>query len=124
MQSLHRVNAGDLQRFLDAPEELLGESRGIQIAVASFSETPRSLLEVLVNSNSSSVAEVARLHVNWVGEVTENYREVVSEILRNKDLGENDRLAVELMKFAPVPPDFLSAIAYYLRTKIVKILLK
>ena len=108
MQSLHRVSAGDLQRFLDAPEELLGESRGIQIAVASFPKTPRSLLEVLVNSNSSSVAEAARLHVNWVGEITEDYRKVVSEVLRDRDLGENDRLAVELMKFAPVPPDFLS----------------
>lgn len=43
MQSLHRVSAGDLQRFLDAPEELLGESRGIQIAVASFAETPTNI---------------------------------------------------------------------------------
>ncbi len=107
MQSLYRVSTGDLQRFLDAPE-LLGESEEMQIAVATFRETPRSLLAVLVNSDYSTVVEVARLHVNWVGEVREDYRKVVSEVLRNKDLGENDSLAVELMKFAPVPPDFLS----------------
>ncbi|MGB3761498.1 MAG: hypothetical protein WBA07_34820, partial [Rivularia sp. (in: cyanobacteria)] len=108
MQSLHRVNTGDLQRFLDAPEELLGESEEMQIAIATFPETPRSLLEVLINSDYSEVAEAARLHINWVGEVREDYQKVVSEILRDKDLGENDRLAVELMRFAPVPPEFLS----------------
>ena len=104
---LLQISTGDLQRFLDAPE-LLGESEEMQIAIATFSETPRSLLAVLVNSDYSTVAEAARLHVNWVGEVTEDYRKVVSEVLRDRDLGENDRLAVELMKFAPVPPDFLS----------------
>ncbi|MEO1431567.1 MAG: hypothetical protein AAFV71_21415 [Cyanobacteria bacterium J06633_8] len=108
MQSLHRVSAGDLQRFLDAPEELLGESEEIQIAIATFSETPRSVLQVLLNSEYSEVVEASRLHVNWVGEERGDYREVVSEVLRNKDLGENDRFAVELMRFAPVPPEFLS----------------
>ncbi|MEM6403818.1 MAG: hypothetical protein AAF757_26950, partial [Cyanobacteria bacterium P01_D01_bin.116] len=108
MQSLHRVSTEDLQRFLDAPEELLRETRRIQIFVASFPETPRNLLEVLVNSHYSEVVEVARLHVNWVNEERGDYREAVSEVLRDKDLGENDRLAVELMKFAPVAPEFLS----------------
>ena len=107
MQPLQRVSTGDLQRFLDAPE-LLGESEEMQIAIASFPDTPRSLLQVLVNSDYSAVVEASRLHVNWVGEEREDYREAVSEVLRDKDLGENDRLAVELMKFAPVPPDFLS----------------
>ncbi len=105
---LLQISTGDLQRFLDAPEELLGESEEMQIAIATFTETPRSILEVLTTSDYSTVAEAARLHVNWVGEVTEDYQKVVSEILRDKDLGENDRLAVELMKFAPVPPEFLS----------------
>ena len=103
MQSLHRVSTEDLQRFLDAPEELLRETRRIQIFVASFSETPRSLLEVLVNSDYSEVVEASHLHVNWVDEERGDYREAVSEVLR-----ENDRLAVELMRFAAVPPDFLS----------------
>ncbi|BAY81094.1 leucine rich repeat variant [Calothrix parasitica NIES-267] len=108
MQSLHRVSAGDLQRYLDAPEELLQESEEMQIAVAAFSETPRSLLQVLVNSDYSEVVEAARLHVNWMDEERGDYREAVSEVLREKDLGENDRLAVELMRFAPVAPEFLS----------------
>ncbi|MEL6162255.1 MAG: hypothetical protein AAFR37_00350 [Cyanobacteria bacterium J06628_3] len=52
--------------------------------------------------------EASRLHVNWVGEIEEDCQEAVSEVLWNKDLGENDRLAVELMRFALVPPDLLS----------------
>ncbi|MEM9928062.1 MAG: hypothetical protein AAF915_30800 [Cyanobacteria bacterium P01_D01_bin.50] len=105
---LLQISAGDLQRFLETPGELLEESEEFQVAIALFSETPRNLLEVLMESDYSAVVEVARLHVNWVGEVREDYRGVVSEVLRDKDLGENDRLAVELMRFAPVPPEFLS----------------
>ena len=106
MQSLHRISASDLQRFLEIPEELLTESEEIQIAVASFIETPASLLEVLLNSDCSSVVEAARLHVNFAGTL-ESYQDI-TEILQNRDLGQNDRLAVELMQFAPVAPCFLS----------------
>ena len=108
MQPLHRISASDLQTYLETPEELLTESEEIQIAVASFSETPRSLLEILVNSDCSTVVEVARLHVNFAGEITGDYQETVTELLQNLDLGQNDRLAVELMQFAPVAPCFLS----------------
>ncbi|MEM1394740.1 MAG: hypothetical protein AAGG00_15905 [Cyanobacteria bacterium P01_H01_bin.150] len=108
MQSLYRINASDLQRFLETPEELLRESEEIQIAFASFSDTPQSLLEVLVESDYSSVVEVARLHVNFADEIAEDYQEIVSEVLRNRDLGENDSLAVELMQFSAVAPCFLS----------------
>ncbi|BAY80889.1 leucine rich repeat variant [Calothrix parasitica NIES-267] len=108
MQSLYRVSASDLQRFLETPEELLRESEQMQIAVASFSDTPQSLLEVLGESDYSSVVEVARLHVNFADEIAGDYQEIVSEVLRNRDLGENDRLAVELMQYAAVPPCVLS----------------
>ncbi|MEO0843145.1 MAG: hypothetical protein AAF063_30185, partial [Cyanobacteria bacterium J06643_5] len=67
-------------------------------------ETPRSLLGVLINSDYSSVVEVVRLHVNFAGEITGDYQETVAETLENLDLGQNDRLAVELMQFAPVAP--------------------
>ncbi|MEO0838889.1 MAG: hypothetical protein AAF063_08300, partial [Cyanobacteria bacterium J06643_5] len=97
MQSLHRISASDLQRFLETPEELLTESEEIQIAVASFIETPRSLLEVLINSDYSSVVEVVRLHVNFA--VTLGDYQDVAKVLRNRDLGQNERLAVELMQF-------------------------
>ena len=108
MQSLPRISASDLQRYLETPRELLTESEEIQIAVASFIETPLSLLEILVNSDCSTVVEVARLHVNFAGEIIGDYQETVAELLQNLDLGQNDRLAVELMQFAPVAPCFVS----------------
>ena len=103
---LLQISASDLQRFLEAPQELLKESEEIQIAIASFPDTPRSLLEILVNSDYSAVVEAARLHVNFAG-ILEDYQDV-AEVLQNLDLGQNDRLAVELMQFAPVAPCFLS----------------
>ncbi|AFY57664.1 hypothetical protein Riv7116_5281 [Rivularia sp. PCC 7116] len=104
---LLQISASDLQIFLETPEELLTESEEMQIAVASFADTPRSLLEILLNSDYSAVVEAARLHVNFAGTL-EDYQETIAEVLRNLDLGQNDRLAVELMRFAPVAPCFLS----------------
>ncbi|GJD21881.1 hypothetical protein RIVM261_068370 [Rivularia sp. IAM M-261] len=70
MQRLQSVSASDLQAFLGAPEQLLQQPVELQLAVASFADTPKSLLEVLVNSASLEVAEAASLHVNWAGEIT------------------------------------------------------
>ncbi len=108
MQPLQPVSGSDLQSFLSAPEQLLQQSVALQLAVASFHQTPRSLLEILVNSPDEQVAEAARLHVNFAGEITDRWQQAVDEILQQRQLGQNDRLAVELLKMAPVPPCFLS----------------
>ncbi len=50
MQSLSPLSASDLQLFLANPEQLLQQSMELQLAVASFIDTPCNLLEVLVNS--------------------------------------------------------------------------
>lgn len=102
------MQLSDLQPFLDNPEQLANQTVQFQIAVANYSLTPRSLLEVLVNSPDPQVAEAARLHVNWAGELTEGWQEAVDEVLQTAQLGQNDRLAVELLKFAPVPESSLS----------------
>ncbi len=103
IMQLLQISASDLQRFLESSEELLRESEEMQMAlrlwrlallIASFSDTPRSLLEILVNSEYSAVVEVARLHVNFAG-ILGDYQETIGEVLRNVDLGQNDRLAVE-----------------------------
>lgn len=108
MQPLQPVSGSDLQRFLSAPEELLQESVGLQLAIASFHQTPRSLLEILVNSADEQVAEAASLHVNLAGEITDGWQQAVDEILQQRQLGQNDRLAVELLKIGSVPPCFFS----------------
>ncbi|MFB2894840.1 hypothetical protein ACE1CI_18170 [Aerosakkonemataceae cyanobacterium BLCC-F50] len=103
------LNSADLQRFLENPEQLAAENRELQLAIANYPTTPRLLLEVLAQSTDPQVAQTARLHVNWAGELTQNWQEAVDAELRNMQLGQNDRLAVELLKFAPVPDYFLSA---------------
>ncbi|PHM09222.1 hypothetical protein [Nostoc sp. 'Peltigera malacea cyanobiont' DB3992] len=108
MQPLQPVSGSDLQRFLSAPEELLQESVALQLAIASFHQTPRSLLEILVNSADAQVAEAASLHVSFAGEITDGWQQVVDEILQQRQLGQNDRLAVELLKIGTVPPCFFS----------------
>ncbi|WP_414512998.1 hypothetical protein [Nostoc sp. PCC 9305] len=108
MQPLQPVSGSDLQRFLSAPEELLQQSVELQLAVASFHQTPRSLLEILVNSPDAQVAEAASLHVNLAGEITDGWQQAVDEILQQRQLGQNDRLAIELLKIGTVPPCFLS----------------
>ena len=108
MELLQPLTPSTLQPFIDNPEQLVIQPFEFQIAVANYPETPRPLLEVLVNSPDPQVAEAAQLHVNWTGEMTEGWQSAVDEMLRSRQLGQNDRLAVELLKIAPVPEYFLS----------------
>ncbi len=98
----------NLQTFLDHPEQLASASREMQLAITNLLNTPRNLLEILVHSQDFQVAQTARLHINWLGEVGENWQEMLDLELQNAPLEYNDRLAVELIKIAPVPDYFLS----------------
>ena len=98
----------EIQPFLDNPQELTTQPIEIQLAVANNPATPRELLELLVASDNPEVATAAQNHVNWAGELTEDCHFEAEKLLRNSNLGQNDRLAVELLKFAPVPECFLS----------------
>lgn len=102
------LSAADLQPFLDNPESLALQAGDLQLAIANHATTPRHLLDVLIRSSDPQVAEAARLHVNWAEEITQNWREAAEAAVQNAQLGQNDRLAVELLKFAPVPDCFLS----------------
>lgn len=108
MQPLLSISASDLQSFLDNPEQLRLQSVELQLAIASFIDTPSSLLEILTQSADDKVAQAARLHVNYAGEITDNIEQLVDEILSTQQMGQNDRLAVELLKLGAVPPCFLS----------------
>lgn len=108
MQRLISLDANTLKFFGDRPETILTENLALQIAIATHPDTPRHVLEVLANSDTPEVAEAARLHVNYAGELAGNWQDVVDELFKNRYLGQNDRLAVELLKIAPVPAYFFS----------------
>ncbi|NES64809.1 MAG: hypothetical protein F6K24_05890, partial [Okeania sp. SIO2D1] len=102
------LNSQDLEPFLANPDRLTEQTRELQLAIANYPDTPTNLLEILVNSSDPLVAEAASNHVNWAGEITENWQQIVDTTLQTKELGQNDHLAVELLKIAPVPDYFLS----------------
>jgi hypothetical protein len=108
MQSLNVGDSSHPHSFLSDPDSLLAQSIEVQMAIVNHSETPRSILEVLVQSNDSWVTEAAQLHINWAGELAENEQAAIDTFLQTAQLGQNDRLAVELLKIAPVPPIFFS----------------
>ena len=108
MEKLIALDVNTLQSLSDRPEAITAEDISLQIAVASHADTPRNLLEVLANSDTPEVAEAARMHVNYGGELTDNWKKAIDEQLKSRYLGQNDRLAVELLKIAPVPAYFLS----------------
>lgn len=108
MQALLSVSAAQLQAFVEAAEQLLQQSEELLLAIASNHNTPRSLLEILVNSPFEQVAEAARLHINYAGEAGDNWQQLVDDILTSRQMGQNDLLVVELLKLGVVPPSFLS----------------
>jgi len=65
MERLIPVDINTLQTFSANPLSINTQDISWQIAIASYPETPRSLLEVLANSSEPEVAEAAQLHVNY-----------------------------------------------------------
>ncbi len=57
-------------------------NREVQLAVTMNAQTPSEVLEKLVGSPDRQVAEAARLHVNWAGEVTQGWHEAVREAIQ------------------------------------------
>jgi hypothetical protein len=108
MQPLTPIEPSLLQDLTAHPERVWEQPCDIQLSVAQDPNTPRSLLEVLVDRAEPTIAEVARLHVNWAGELTTDWRSEIDAVFQGLQLGQNDRLAVELLKLGPVPPEFLS----------------
>ena len=109
MYSRELLELSDLQPFIDRPENLINQSLEFQLAVANYPQTPRQLLQVLVNNSPyPQVVESAKLHVNLAGEVGDNWREVAEAAIKNALLEQNDRLVAELLKIAPVPEYLIS----------------
>ncbi|WP_017721968.1 hypothetical protein [Kamptonema formosum] len=108
MQLPDPLSEADLQRLANNPEAITALGVEFQLALANYAGTPSTILEVLAGSSDAGVSQAARLHVSLAGEMTEGWLEALDAELRAAELGQNDRLAVELLKFAPVPDCFLS----------------
>lgn len=81
----------------------------VQLALANNIQTSKKVLERLTKSRDAQVAESARLHVNFAGELTEGYEEKAREVIQgNMSLPYRDErnilnaLAV-LAQICPIP---------------------
>jgi Leucine rich repeat variant len=97
-----------LPRFLAEPATILEAEIDLQLAIANYIDTPHQLLAVLVNSPDLDVASAAGLHVTWAGEIGGDVEREIDDLLKTQQIGQNDRLAVELLKLGTVPPYFVS----------------
>jgi hypothetical protein len=105
MNPLISIQPEFLEPFYTNPDSLLGLDPAEQLAIASTAIATPELLQVLAISADPMVAEAARLNVNCP---EADQAETFEELLGQMDLGQNDRLAVELMKLGPVPMAFVS----------------
>ncbi len=108
MKLLQPIESNLLQQLTDRIELVSSQPIEIQIALAQDLQTPRSILQVLVDRAEASIAEIAKLHINYAGELTTDGREEIDAIFKTAQLGQNDRLAVELLKLGGVPAEFIS----------------
>jgi hypothetical protein len=60
--------------------------REVYLALATNARTSKAVLEKLVESHDAEISEVARLHVNWAGEMTSGWDEAAREAIGTTDL--------------------------------------
>lgn len=109
MYSEELLKQEDLQPFINQPETLINQTLEFQLQVANYLQTPHQLLEILANNSPHPlVVEAAKLHVDLVGEMVDNWQLVAENAIKNAPLAENDRLVAELLKIAPVPEYLIS----------------
>jgi hypothetical protein len=108
MEALTPIASNLLQELIERVDLVIIQPPQIQLNLAQDLHTPRSILQVLVDRAEPDIAAVAKLHVNYAGELSTDGREEIDAIFHTAQLGQNDRLAVELLKLGTVPPEFLS----------------
>jgi hypothetical protein len=75
---------------------------GVLLAVAMNPNTPKEVLEKLVRSRHSLVAESAQLHVNWVGEITENWEKIAVKAIKTTEFKKDSDYLEELEELAAI----------------------
>lgn len=76
--------------------------RRVLLAVAMNPNTPKEVLEKLVKSQYSLVVESAQLHVNWVGEITENWEKIAVKAIKTTEFKKDSDYLEELEELAAI----------------------
>lgn len=75
---------------------------GVLLAVAMNLTTPKSALEKLIQSWNTEVAEAAKLHVNWAGEMSEGWDEVALAAMKSTNLKKNSKDEAKLWEVGAI----------------------
>jgi hypothetical protein len=87
--------------FANFPESFLLE-------LVNNPQTSQELLGILVSSKHPQIAQSAKLHVNWAGEMSQGWHESVLEFIHNTPIEEQDlRYLHKLAKYELIPEKVL-----------------
>lgn len=109
MPILQSIDSSLMEALNSRPSLALEQSHETQLALAQVLAAPKAVLNILVEQAEEDIADIARQHINWAGELdAESWPSEIDAVLSRTELGQNDRLAVELLRWGPVPSEFLS----------------
>ena len=77
---------------------------------AMNSNTPRTALEKLAQSNNIELAEAAKLHVNWAGEMSESWDEAARRAMHTTTLARDWNIEAKLWAIGAIPEFLVSAL--------------
>ncbi|MGB8699905.1 MAG: WGR domain-containing protein [Thermosynechococcaceae cyanobacterium] len=92
----------------------------VQKAIANHPQATRLALETLVQSSYADVIELAQLHINLAGEITEGWQEEAIARLKALDLNPKRKSVLELAAFGIIPDFLLDSLVLELRVAIAK----
>ena len=90
------------------------------LAVAMNSNTPKTALKKLTQSNNIEVAEAAKLHVNWAGEMSEGWDEAARRAMQATTLARYWNIEAKLWAIGVIPEFLVPALEREVRLAIAQ----
>jgi hypothetical protein len=99
MKVLQSIESNLLQQLIDRPDLIITQPIDLQIAIAQDIQTPTSILQILVDRSQPKVSEIAKLHVNYAGDLTTDGQSEISKIFKTVQIFSNFSPQIEKQKY-------------------------
>ncbi len=93
---------------------------GVLLAVAMNSNTPKTALSKLIQNQNADVAEAAKLHVNWAGEMSQGWEEAASSAMQITRLPRDRQTETYLWAIGAIPEFLVPALDREVRLSIAQ----
>jgi predicted DNA-binding WGR domain protein len=90
------------------------------VAVSDHPQVTGEALEILAQSSYEDVAQLAKLHVNWSGQFSEDGQEIVTRQLQNLELDPKRKQVLALAALGAIPELLFNTLDLELRVAIAK----